>query len=114
QGVGEEQLPLPLKGQADFILQDAVQRICFSLVDGITRKRVTDAIARRFPGENPVPSSVSAALINFARGPDAILYVAIEGSGSSPTVYSTLGTIEIKLTAEEERVLTDPGILHGT
>jgi hypothetical protein len=114
QGVGEEQLPLALKGQSNFILQDAVQKVCLALIDGITRQRVTDTIAKYYPGENPVPSSVSAALINFSRGDTAILNVAIEGSGRSPTVYSVLGTVAVKLTAEEERVLVDPGILHGT
>src|SRR5262245_2353202 len=89
-------------------LQDAVKRACLDMVDDITRQRVISYIERQHPALKPNSSSVSAALINLAKGDEAMLKVAAEGRGRSPSVYSTQDEITIQLNSDEIAALMEP------
>jgi hypothetical protein len=89
-------------------LQDAVKRACLEMVDDITRQRVISHIERQYPALKPNSSSVSAALINLAKGENATLKVATEGRGRSPSVYSTQDEIRIQLNSDEITALMEP------
>jgi len=107
-GVGESSSDKPL-----ITLQDAVKQACYEMIDGISRPRVMDAVIRTHPYVKPVSSSVSAALINFSRGPDAILQIAVQGKGQRPTVYALEGEKTIKLMKDEILTLIDADVTKG-
>jgi hypothetical protein len=89
-------------------LQDAVKRACLEMVDNITRQRVLSRIERQYPALKPNSSSVSAALINFAKGESPMLRIATEGRGRSPSVYSAQDAITIQLNSDEIAGLMEP------
>jgi hypothetical protein len=92
----------------DVTVQEAVKQSCSTMIDGITRQRVLDDIERRYPLLKPNSSSVSAALINLAKGDNPMLRRATEGRGRSPSVYSADGEIVIQLNSEEISGLMEP------
>ena len=113
----ELQRELPLvesRTPSDISLVDAVKNVCVAMQDGITRQRVLVAIERQYPFLKPVPSSVSAALINLSRGDEPMLKIATAGEGRRPSFYSTQGDMDIKLTADEIETLMDPTLIRGT
>jgi hypothetical protein len=85
----------------DTTVLDAVKHACLDMVDDITRQRVLSRIERQYPALKPNSSSVSAALINLARGESPMLKLASKGRGRSPAVYSTEGETVTKLNSEE-------------
>jgi|ERR1039458_5798382 hypothetical protein len=89
-------------------LQDAVKRACSEMADDITRQRVLSHIERQYPALKPNSSSVSAALINLAKGDNPTLKVATEGRGRSPSVYSTQDEIKLQLNSDEITGLLEP------
>lgn len=99
---------------SDITLLDAVKKICMQMIDGITRQRVTAAIEREFPFLEHAESSVSAALVNLAKGSQPMLKLALEGRGRTPAFYSTQDVITFTLTPEESKELMDPNITRGT
>ena len=92
----------------DLTLLGAIKENCLRMIDNITRQRVLAAIERQYPFLKPNSSSVSAALINLSKGENAMLNVAIEGSGRAPTVYSTNGDCVIQLNSNEIAELMAP------
>lgn len=95
-------------------LQAAVQSACLFMVDGITRQRIVTAVEKFNPGLHPKSASVAASLVNMAKGPDAILKIAVEGRGRSPAIYSTLGETKLQLSSEEISELVDENCTKGT
>src|SRR5256885_321094 len=108
EGINQTELRLFGSGTTDTTLHDAVRRVCLNMIDGITRQRVLDTIGRTQPGLRPKSSSVAASLINFAKGEEPLLKVAIEGRGRSPAFYSIEGSTAHRLYAEEIEALNDP------
>ena len=95
-------------------LQDAVKQACLNMTDGITRQRVLSRIERQYPFLKPNSSSVSAALINLAKGDTPMLKLAVSGRGRSPAVYSTEADQGILLNSEESAELMDETATRGT
>lgn len=109
--LGTHQREFPLfnpSANQETTLQDAVKRACLEMADDITRQRVLSHIERQYPALKPNSSSVSAALINLAKGENAILKIAEEGRGRSPSIYSTENDMPIELKADEIQALTLP------
>jgi hypothetical protein len=92
----------------DITLQDAVKRTCLNMIDDISRQRVLSAIERQYPFLKPNSSSVSAALINMAKGENPVLRLAAEGRGRNPALYSTEGDTVTQLNAAEIADLMEP------
>jgi hypothetical protein len=105
---GQVELPFAASVNPGLTLQGAVKENCLRMKDNITRQRVLIAIERRYPFLQPNSSSVSAALINLSKGDNAMLNVAAEGSGRSPTVYSTQGNTVTQLNSDEIAGLMEP------
>ena len=99
---------------AETTLHDAVKRACMAMIDGITRQRVIAAVERKHPTLHPKSPSVAAALANLTKGAAPILGVAIEGSGRSPSFYSTEENIVLHLASDEIDGLLDENATHGT
>jgi hypothetical protein len=93
-------------------LQDAVKHACLEMVDDITRQRVISHIERHYPALKPNSSSVSAALINLAKGENAMLKLAVPGIGRSPARYSAQDETQIQLNSDEITGLLEP--INGT
>jgi hypothetical protein len=108
---GQSELSIDLK-TSDTTLHDAVKRACAGMVDGITRQRVITRIQQDHPFLKPKSSSVGGSLINLTKGDHPMLTVAIEGTGRSPSSYSTEGTITIQLGGDEIKILLAP--IKGT
>jgi hypothetical protein len=108
------ELPFDPASQQETTLQDAVKRACSEMVDAITRQRVLTRIERQYPFLKPNSSSVSAALINLAKGDAPMLKLAIPGRGRSPAVYSTEGDQSISLNSDESAGLIDETATRGT
>src|ERR1035438_3040723 len=92
----------------DTTVLDAVKHACLDMVDDITRQRVLSRIERQYPALKPNSSSVSAALINLAKGESPMLRIATEGRGRSPSVYSAQDAITIQLNSDEIAGLMEP------
>lgn len=101
-------------GAVDVTLQDAVKNVCMKLIDGITRQRVIAWIEQQYPFLKPNSSSVSAALINLAKGDNPMLHLAVAGKGRSPAVYSTQDVTTFRLNAEEAEALLDEALTRGS
>jgi hypothetical protein len=110
ENLDTHQTELPLVSQSDLetTLQDAVKRACIEMADAITRQRVLTRIERQYPFLKPNSSSVSAALINLAKGETPMLRLAIPGRGRSPAVYSTDADTLTQLNSEEIAALMEP------
>jgi len=108
------QAELRLEPGESVTLHDAVKRVCQQHRDGITRQRVIQAIEVAHPFLKPKSSSVAASLINLTKGEHPMLKVAIEGSGRSPSYYSTDSETVHRLSAEEVKELFEPGTTKGT
>jgi hypothetical protein len=104
----QKELPFDISSDQETTLQDAVKRACLEMVDNITRQRVLSHIERQYPALKPNSSSVSAALINFAKGESPMLRIATEGRGRSPSVYSAQDAITIQLNSDEIAGLMEP------
>lgn len=115
EGIGttQEEFTIDLKN-SEVTLQDAVKGACLKMIDGITRQRVISAIERERPLLKPKSSSVAASLLNFTKGTNPMLKVAIEGKGRSPSFYSTEGTMHIRLSGDEIEALMDNATIKGT
>src|ERR1700677_3511073 len=85
--------PSNLRFASGISLNEAVQKVCVSMADAITRQRVVAAVENAYPLIKPKSSSVAAALINLSKGETAMLKIAMLGRGSAPTLYSTEGDI---------------------
>jgi hypothetical protein len=105
----QKEFPLfdPSASQETTILE-AVKRACHDMVDDISRQRVLSHIEQQYPALKPNSSSVSAALINLAKGEEPMLTLAVKGRGRSPAVYSTQGDTVTPLNAEEINDLMSP------
>lgn len=98
----------------DITLHDAVRRVCTIMMDGITRQRVIKAIEDQYAALKPKSASVAASLVNLTKGENPVLRVAIEGTGRSPSFYSTNGDLVVPLSGEEIAELVDEKATHGT
>lgn len=98
----------------DVTLHDAVKRTCMAMIDGITRQRVIESIEGKYPALRPKSASVAAALVNLTKGDHPLLRVAIEGTGRSPSFYSTQGDTIITLGSDEIEGLLDENATRGT
>ena len=112
EGFEQRELNL-LEPRGDVTLHDAVKRVCMSMIDGITRQRVINALERHQPFLRPKSPSVAASLINLAKGDKPMLRVAIEGRGRSPSFYSTEGDTVHSLSSEEIETLLDETATKG-
>lgn len=110
----QRELPFDLASKQETTLQDAVRRACTDMVDAITRQRVLTRIERQHPFLKPNSSSVSAALINLAKGETPMLKLAIAGRGRSPAVYSAEADQHVSLNSEESTELMDDAATRGT
>jgi hypothetical protein len=106
--------PSNLRFASGISLNEAVQKVCVSMADAITRQRVVAAVENAYPLIKPKSSSVAAALINLSKGENAMLKIAMLGRGSAPTLYSTEGDITLHLSGDEIEALTDSSSTKGT
>jgi len=113
EGLEQRELNLLEPRSGDVTLHDAVKRVCMSMIDGITRQRVINALERSQPFLRPKSPSVAASLINLAKGDKPMLRVAIEGRGRSPSFYSTEGDTVHSLSSEEIETLLDEAATKG-
>ena len=95
-------------------LHDAVKRACLNMRDGITRQRVIREIERGHPFLKPKPASVGASLRDLATGKTALLNVATEGRGRSPSYYSTDGPTVHRLSSDEIKDLFNEQTTRGS
>lgn len=112
---GHKQRELKLIASADenVTLHDAVKQACVSMIDGITRQRVINAIESAHPFLKPKSASVAASLINLTKGDQPMLVVATEGTGRSPSYYSTESSTAHRLSHDEAKDLLDEVTIHG-
>jgi hypothetical protein len=113
-GHKQRELRLSEPGSEDVTLHDAVKQACMNMVDGITRQRVINAIEGMYPFLKPKSPSVAASLINLTKGDQPMLTIAIEGTGRSPSYYSTEQETIHHLSQDEARDLLDETTTHGT